>query len=298
MEIRQLRSFLAVAEHLSFSRAAERLFISQSALSEHIKMLEDELGTPLFRRSSHNVVLTEAGERLRPLAAIACKDIEACKDVVREFQEGVGGVLRIGVTSTCKALVKGPIREMKRLYPRLKIIVECANGIDISQMLLQKQVDLAVTLQPHILPPSVVSESISQDRLCFICSPTHALANRQSVCFSEIIEYPLVMPSLELYYGRELRRVLSLSGIELKPFLEVSTPELMIELVEHSQLGCMHAGMAVVDNENLRAVPITDCTEVLIGCIHRLRDCYSKQSAERMIELIKAEADKYAILSR
>ncbi len=170
MELRQLKGFLAVAEYLSFSRAAEKLYISQSALSEQIKQLEEELGAPLFRRSSHRVVLTEAGERLRPVAAKAWKDAEACRDVVRGLKEGIGGRLRIGVTSTCKSLLKAPIREMVMKYPKLQVQIECSNAIDIRHMLLHKQVDLAITLHPQRISDEVESLPVFKDRLCFICS--------------------------------------------------------------------------------------------------------------------------------
>ena len=298
MELRQLKGFLAVAEYLSFSRAAEKLYISQSALSEQIKQLEEELGAPLFRRSSHRVVLTEAGERLRPVAAKAWKDAEACRDVVRGLKEGIGGRLRIGVTSTCKSLLKAPIREMVMKYPKLQVQIECSNAIDIRHMLLHKQVDLAITLHPQRISDEVESLPIFKDRLCFICSKTHAVADRAGVTFSEVMPYPLILPSPELVIRKDLNRVFANAGLAPTPRLEVSEPELMIEMVEHSQLATLHAGIVINGKENLRAVPITDCTEVLVGCIHWLRDSYSKPSAELLKELIKAEADKQAILSR
>ena len=300
MELRQIKGFLAVAEYLSFSRAAEKLYISQSALSEQIKQLEEELGTPLFRRSSHRVVLTEAGDRLRPVAAMAWKDAEACRDVVRGLKEGIGGRLRIGVTSTCKSLLKAPIREMVMKYPKLQVQIECSNAIDIRHMLLHKQVDLAITLHPQRISDEVESLPIFKDRLCFICSKTHALADRAGVTLSEVMPYPLILPSPELVIRKDLNRVFANAGLTPTPTprLEVSEPELMIEMVEHSQLATLHAGIVINGKENLRAVPITDCTEVLVGCIHWLRDSYSKPSAELLKELIKAEADKQAILSR
>ena len=243
-------------------------------------------------------MLTEAGERLRPVAAKAWKDAEACRDVVRGLKEGIGGRLRIGVTSTCKSLLKAPIREMVMKYPKLQVQIECSNAIDIRHMLLHKQVDLAITLHPQRISDEVESLPIFKDRLCFICSKTHALADRAGVTFSEVMPYPLILPSPELVIRKDLNRVFANAGLAPTPRLEVSEPELMIEMVEHSQLATLHAGIVINGKENLRAVPITDCTEVLVGCIHWLRDSYSKPSAELLKELIKAEADKQAILSR
>lgn len=286
---------MAVAETLSFSRAAERLYVSQSTLSEQIKQLETELGSPLFRRTSHNVERTEAGERLLPIAAMVCRDVDACRDIVRELRDGISGTLRVGVTSTCKNLLKQPLREMCRRYPKLRIEVQYANGMDIAQLLMHKQVDIALTMQPHHTPEGVESEEIFRSRLCMICSSGHALADRKEVSLSELLSYPMVLPSEELYYRRELDRILERNSQHAEAKMEVSDPDYLLEVLEHSPLWTMHAGIVAAGKENLRAIPIKECTEELVGCLHKLRSSVSKQSASALSEMIRTEAKLQAI---
>lgn len=295
MEIRQLKSFLAVANCLSFSRAAEILCLSQSALSNQIKQLEEDLGTALFRRTPKGVMLTEAGQRLQPIATITCKDAESCIDIVRMMKEGISGNMRIGVTSTCKMLIQGPIKEMVRRYPRLNIQIECSNALDISQMLLHKQVDIAITLHPQRIPSQVASDSIFEDRLCLLCSKTHPLANRKSVTFKELIPYPIILPTPELYIRKDLERVCAQAGVTLQPCLEVSEPELMVDLVAHSQMGTMHAGIMALGRPDITAIPVADSYDKLIGCIHSMKEGIPKQSIQIFCELLKQEAAQLSV---
>ena len=98
MELRQLRYFAKAAETLNFSHAANCLNIAQSSLSQQIKQLEDELGTQLFIRDSHSILLTEAGEVILPFALRTIHDAEACADRIRDLRKLLTGPLNIGVT--------------------------------------------------------------------------------------------------------------------------------------------------------------------------------------------------------
>lgn len=96
MELRHLRSFVYVAETLSFSIAATRCFVTQSAISQHIKALEDELGCKLLIRTSHSIMLTENGEALLPRAKEILKLAEDCKEHINALNNCMTGELRIG----------------------------------------------------------------------------------------------------------------------------------------------------------------------------------------------------------
>ena len=98
MELRQLKYFVKVAETLNFSEAAKALFVTQSTLSQQVKQLEDSLGTQLLSRTSHSVALTEAGTELLPFARRTLLDADLCRQRIHDLEEGLGGVLNIGVT--------------------------------------------------------------------------------------------------------------------------------------------------------------------------------------------------------
>ena len=100
MELRQLRYFVKTAETLNFSEAARLLYVTQSTLSQQIRQLEQELDTMLFVRDSHNVTLTESGERLLPLAKHTIQDADICCSAIKDLNQMLSGSLNIGITYT------------------------------------------------------------------------------------------------------------------------------------------------------------------------------------------------------
>ena len=125
MELRHLRYFIAVAEELSFTRAAKRLRISQPPLSEQIRKLENELGTQLFRRLTRGVELTDAGKLLLEQARIILKQVQDAAVGVRRRGRGETGRIIVGSTgSIFHPLILRALHECKTRYPNLTIAAE------------------------------------------------------------------------------------------------------------------------------------------------------------------------------
>ncbi len=122
MELRDLRYFVAVAQHRNFSRAAEHLAVSQPALSEQIRKLEEELGAPLFARTSRGATLTDAGEAFLPQARAVLAQADAAADSVRMVTSGVAGTLTLGfIDSAALAILPALIRRFTERYPNVKL---------------------------------------------------------------------------------------------------------------------------------------------------------------------------------
>lgn len=131
MELRHLRYFLAIAEELHFTRAAERLGIEQPPLSQQIKQLENELGAALFHRHARSVTLTEAGRAFLPHASAAVAEALRAAEAARQAIRGEQGHLRIGFTSSASynPLVPGMIQKFRDLYPNVAVtLVEQATS--------------------------------------------------------------------------------------------------------------------------------------------------------------------------
>ena len=150
VELRQLEYFVAVAEELHFSRAAERLHVAQPSVSEQIKALERELGLPLFERTSRAVVLTPAGRDILPLAMELLKDANELKQQVQQSARRLTGRMRIGFLADEYATPVGEelIAAMRRLHPRLEVEFQQVDFADHHRALEDGRVDVAFVMGP------------------------------------------------------------------------------------------------------------------------------------------------------
>ncbi|WP_433497955.1 LysR family transcriptional regulator [Sphaerimonospora sp. CA-214678] len=176
MQLQQLAYFLAVAETRHFTQAAERMRVAQPSLSKQIKVLETELGAPLFSRARGNVTLTAAGEALLPLARRMLADAETAR---REIAELVGlrrGRVRLGATpSLCAGLLADALARFHRSYPGVELLVEESGSRDLVRDLARGQLDLALIILPlQSTDPALVTEEILRENLVVAASATAA----------------------------------------------------------------------------------------------------------------------------
>lgn len=192
MEIRQLRYFVMIAEEQHFSRAAERLFVSQPALSQQIKLLEDSLSTELFSRQkrtqNRKVELTEAGALLYPVAKQILQSIADVSEQIQGLNRQKKAI-RLGIY---KMLVKERIAEvLQHFSPFLSQIdirlVEYPTFWQVQQALSAEQIDLGITLFP-LRHPELVGISLAQGQLDIALPASHPLANRTSLALPELTE--------------------------------------------------------------------------------------------------------------
>lgn len=146
MELRHLRSFVYVAETLSFSIAATRCCVTQSAISQHIKALEDELRCKLLIRTSHSIMLTESGEALLPRAKEILKQTDDCKEQINALNNCLVGELRIGVGSFIAPYIRMAALIFMERYPNVRINAEFTKATSLNHLLRSHSLDLAFTL--------------------------------------------------------------------------------------------------------------------------------------------------------
>ncbi|MFW7348404.1 MAG: LysR family transcriptional regulator [Pigmentiphaga sp.] len=149
MELRHLRSFTYLAEILHFTRAAERVHVTQSTLSHQIKQLEDEVGCPLFDRCGKKVVLTEEGEFFLAYATRALREIDQGLSVLKHSGDEISGLVRIGTTHTFNlSFLPQCIGAFIADYPtvHISVIEDSANSIEAQ--LRSGTLDIGITYQP------------------------------------------------------------------------------------------------------------------------------------------------------
>ena len=196
MELRQIRYFVTLARRLHFGRAAEELFITQPALSQQIRSLEQEFGVELFDRSGRRVRLTAAGEAFLRWAERILGEVESAQTEMQEFAGLLRGRVVIG-TIPAQALggidLPGLLAEFHALHPGIEIILREDITEELVERLGSGQVDLALAVQTGVdLPPEVVTRTLFTEDLVLMVPAHHALTTRRQVRLAELEHEPFV----------------------------------------------------------------------------------------------------------
>ncbi|MFD0899773.1 LysR family transcriptional regulator [Actinomadura sediminis] len=183
MELQQMRYVVAVAETSSFTRAAERCLVVQSALSHQVARLERELGARLFERTSRRVRLTPAGEAFLP-AARQC--LEAADRAAAEVAAAVGeirGRLAVGLIPTVAAVdVPRALRDFRGRYPHVRVSLRVGASEELADRVRDGALDIAfLGLPTTARPRGVAARALARDRLVAVVAPDHPLAGEPAV---------------------------------------------------------------------------------------------------------------------
>ncbi|MFI1869940.1 LysR family transcriptional regulator [Streptomyces jumonjinensis] len=204
MQFQQLLYFVAVAETRHFTRAAERVHVSQPSLSQQIRALESELGAELFSRARGNIGLTEAGAALLPLARRILADADTARLEVQELAQLRRGRVRLGATpSLCTGLLPEVLRVFHDRHPGIRLLIEEGGSHDLVRQLARGALDLALIVLP--LPPgspALTTVELLQEDLVVV-SAAAGKAPRRPVRIADLRDQPLVM----FRHGYDLREL-------------------------------------------------------------------------------------------
>lgn len=182
--LRQLKAFIATAEHKKMSEAAKYLYISQPTISQIISELEKEYGTQLFERHARELRITPTGEMLLESA----KEIVAIHESLEQRMRTIHAKrpLRVGVTLTIgDTMISSLAMLMRERYPDIDIFVTVQNTKSIEELLIHNELDIAL-VEGVITNPEIITKPIFVDRLCIICGATHPFAGRASISLQEL----------------------------------------------------------------------------------------------------------------
>ena len=239
MELQQLRYVVEVAATSSFTRAAERCFVTQSALSHQIAALERELGQRLFARSSRSVRLTEAGEAFVPHARVALLAAEQAKEDTAAVAGDVVGTLRLGIIPTVTAVdLPALLVAYRAAHPSARVELRVGNSDSLMAAVRDGEIDVALLgLREGLAPRGVASRVLSSDRLVAVLPPDHDLAATASVALRDLAGMTFAdFPSSTA--GRaQSDAAFTAAGIERDVAFEADSAELI--------LGLVAAGLAV-----------------------------------------------------
>ena len=196
MDSRSLQIFVEVAEQQSITQAAEKLFLTQPAVSKRIAQLETQLETRLFDRIGRQVHLTEAGRALLPRARQILRELSEISSLITNLSGEVAGRLRIG-TSHHIGLHRLPpvLRQFSREYPKVNLDLHFIDSEEAWDGVLQGDLELGVVTLPPQADPRVQQERIWDDPLVFMVAPEHPLAQEKKPTLAMLTEYAAILPS-------------------------------------------------------------------------------------------------------
>ncbi|MBG9390428.1 LysR substrate-binding domain-containing protein [Caenimonas aquaedulcis] len=277
MELRHLRYFVALAECLSFTRAAERAHVTQSTLSHQIRQLEDELGHPLFDRIGKRVMLTEAGETFLGYASKALLEVDHGLSHLMGVGDQLTGEVRIGSTGTFNI---GFVPECMAIFlkrnPTVKVTVDELAADAIAQRLIDAALDVGIAYQPAD-PARLWFEPLYTEELVLVVSAKHPLAQRKRVRMVELHRQSLVLLPRSFTTRTMLDDCFRACGVEPVVAAEMNTIAPMIGLVGRTQLAAIVSIHAVQPRDDVRVIPIENPTPVRTPGMLWKRD--AKQSA-------------------
>lgn len=231
MDLPQLEMFLAVAEEKSFTRAGERLHVSQSAVSRQVGLLERELGGRLFHREGRRVSLTHAGELLAQAASGLTRQV---RDTVEQISAVHGlrkGRLRIaGGMSVCMYILPRVLKRYHRLHPDVDIRVTTGTSQAILPGLRSHEVDLALLTLP-VLDRDLEVVPVLREEMVVVTAPRHPLAGRRTVAARELSRYPLILYEQGSRTREAIEKYLEEEGAPFDVVMETENAEIIKAMV-------------------------------------------------------------------
>lgn len=247
VELAQLEAFLQVAQHRSFSRAAEALFLTQPSVTARIQSLEREIGERLFERTGRSVTLTDAGHAFMPHAQRALTAVQEGTDAIEAVRHGDIGSIRIGASDTIATYVlPGILKQFRETRPRVHVHLTTGQTEGIVEKLLAGETHVAVSrLTQH---PEVESLHLYNDDLALVCSPSHPFASRGRVTIAEAGKEPFLFFERSSSYHSLVYSMFLRVGVVPESVMELDSMETTKHMVE-AGLGIAILPVVSVDRE-------------------------------------------------
>ena len=235
MELRNLITFIHVAELGSFTKAAEQLGYSQSTVSFQIKQLEEELDCLLFERINHTITLTERGHELVTYA-------HRIRVLTDEFKEGMaateiaGHIHIVAPDSVCDDMIHSHYLDFHNAYPHLSVKFTTADTLVMFDMLDHNEADIILTLDTHSYNKDYIIAKEERLSMHFVASIQSKFAGVKGLSVTDIIREPFILTEYGQGYRRVFDKELSKRSLEITPVLEIGRTDIITKMVARSNM--------------------------------------------------------------
>jgi DNA-binding transcriptional LysR family regulator len=228
--LRQMRVFAAVARNLSFTRAARELHLTQPAVSQQVKLLEEEVGLPLFEQIGRKVHLAPAGEELLRYTEQAMELLRQAGESLAAMRGLKRGVLKLGAVSTAKYFAPSLLSAFKPAYPEVSIKFSIGNREEIIQQLDANEIDLVIMGRPP-RELETVAEPFAKHPLVLIASRSHPLASKKRIKLTQLATESFLIREEGSGTRAAMERVFREHGVPIRVSMEVSSNETIKQAV-------------------------------------------------------------------
>ncbi|WP_145542388.1 transcriptional regulator CynR [Yersinia alsatica] len=256
MNVRYVRYFLAVAEHQGFTRAAAALHVSQPALSQQIKLLEESLDTQLFDRSGRNIRLTDSGEVYLQYVRRAFRALDEGKRAIHDVEDLSRGSLRVATTPTFTSYFIGPlVAEFYARFPNINLQVQEMSQERIESLLLNNDLDAGIAFYNGDCK-EIESQTLLTETLALIVANHHPLAQRKNVTIDDLNNEKLILLSQEYATRTHIDRNFLQVGLHPKVQIEMNEISAVLEVIRRTSLSTLLPATIAIQNNDLVALPV------------------------------------------
>jgi len=231
MELRNLITFIHVAELGSFTKAAERIGYSQSTISFQIKQLEDELGCLLFERINHTITLTERGRELISYAHQVRALTDEFKENLAEEKEYNGNIHIVAPDSLCDSMIKTSYIDFHDRFPGISIKFTTADTSVMFEMLDHNEADIILTLDSHSYHKDYIIAKEEPLPMHFVTNAKSRFAGVKNLSICDIINEPFILTEYGQGYRKVFDRELAKKSLEISPALEIGRTDMITSLI-------------------------------------------------------------------
>ena len=292
MHLETLKVFCDVVETKSFSVAASQNYVTQSAVSQQIRMLEEKYGKQLLERTRGNVQLTPAGEILYQVSKEIVQRYGELEARLQAVTKVIGGTVRVATVHTIGLYeLSSQLKRFLKAYPQVQLQLEYSRSNKIYEDALRGSVDLGIVAYPA-RRPGITVLPFREDRLVLVCPPQHPFARHRQVSIKKLAGEPLVGFDRDIPTRKETDRLLRRYGVDVRYVMELDNIETIKRVVEIGRGLAILPEPAVgpeVKGKTLVVVQFSD--EVFLrplGIIHRQGKHFSP-AAEKFIEFVRVE---------
>lgn len=294
MLARHIQYFLAVAEHQGFTKAAAALHVSQPALSQQVRQLEESLGAQLFDRSGRQTRLTDAGEVYLRYALRAAQELQEGKRAIHDVGDLSRGTLRIAVTPTFTTYLVGPLAEaFHGRYPNITLNVREVAQEHMENQLLADELDVGIAFD-EVHAQDIDASPLLVETLALVVGQQHPLAGEQAIGLEALNAESLILLGKEFATREQIDRYCNKHGIRPRVAMEANVIGALLEVVRRTTLSTLLPAAIARAHPQLVAIELGPQQLQRTAVLMQRKGAYQSAAARAFLALAKEVADGLA----